>query len=195
MSASPTPSCDTIVVLAPHTRAGATMLAKNSDRPPRGLKRLFKPQLSRRRDRQLPVPRNSTGLHDRRADWLVAVLVGAWLPSMDSTSMESRLATKPCSPARGCHRPACSGWNLVRLGLERSRTAREATEVIGTLIERFGQGGSGEYERDFRYSGRIHHRRPWRGLRAGNLRPPVDCARRCEPARASLIGWRLNPMR
>ena len=34
-------SCDTIVVLAPHTRAGATMLAKNSDRPPLECQPLF----------------------------------------------------------------------------------------------------------------------------------------------------------
>ena len=34
MAASPLPSCDTIVVLGPHTRAGATILAKNSDRAP-----------------------------------------------------------------------------------------------------------------------------------------------------------------
>lgn len=35
MAASPIPSCDTMVVLAPHTRAGATLFAKNSDRSPR----------------------------------------------------------------------------------------------------------------------------------------------------------------
>ena len=35
------PSCDTMVVLAPHTRNGATLLAKNSDRPPRECQPLF----------------------------------------------------------------------------------------------------------------------------------------------------------
>jgi secernin len=45
------------------------------------------------------------------------------------------------------------GMDLVRLGLERSKTAREATEIIGALIERYGQGGSGQYDVDFRYCG------------------------------------------
>lgn len=35
------------------------------------------------------------------------------------------------------------GMDLIRLGLERSRTAQEAVEIMGHLIERYGQFGSG----------------------------------------------------
>ncbi len=45
------------------------------------------------------------------------------------------------------------GMDLVRLGLERSKTARDATEIIGALIERHGQGGSAQFDVDFRYCG------------------------------------------
>ncbi len=49
------------------------------------------------------------------------------------------------------HAPALLGMDLVRLGLERSRSADEALTVITALLERHGQGGSGEPDRDEPY--------------------------------------------
>jgi secernin len=49
------------------------------------------------------------------------------------------------------HAPALLGMDVVRLGLERSRTADEALSVMTTLLERHGQGGSGEPDRDEPY--------------------------------------------
>ena len=154
MIASPTPSCDTIVVLAPHTRAGATMLAKNSDRPLRECQPLFQSMSRRYPDgatvscQYLEIPQVSA----------TAAVIGSrpfWLWGFEHGLNEHGVAigneavlTRELLPSTGL-----LGMDLVRLGLERSRTAREATQVIGGLIERFGQGGSGEYDRDFRYSG------------------------------------------
>ena len=47
--------------------------------------------------------------------------------------------------------PALLGMDLVRLGLERSRTADDAREVITDALEAHGQGGSGEPGRDSPY--------------------------------------------
>src|SRR5205823_6568184 len=47
--------------------------------------------------------------------------------------------------------PALLGMDLVRLGLERARSAEEALTVVTTLLERHGQGGSGEPHRDEPY--------------------------------------------
>ncbi len=47
--------------------------------------------------------------------------------------------------------PALLGMDLVRLGLERASSADEALTVLTTLLERHGQGGSGEPHRDEPY--------------------------------------------
>lgn len=47
--------------------------------------------------------------------------------------------------------PALIGMDLVRLALERAGSADEAVDVVTTLLERHGQGGSGEEEHDEPY--------------------------------------------
>jgi secernin len=47
--------------------------------------------------------------------------------------------------------PALLGMDLVRLGLERGRTADEAFDAITTLLAQHGQGGSGEEHADEPY--------------------------------------------
>jgi secernin len=158
MSAYPTPaalsSCDTMVVLAPQTRAGATLLAKNSDRAPLECQPLF--QAPRRSHR----PRDTVHcqyLEVPQAPETLAVIGSRpfWLWGFEHGINEHGVAigneavmTREPLPATGL-----LGMDLVRLGLERGKTAREAVEVIGGFIEHFGQGGSGAHEYDFRYSG------------------------------------------
>lgn len=47
--------------------------------------------------------------------------------------------------------PSLLGMDLVRLGLERGRSADEALDAVTALIEAHGQGGSGEEHRDRPY--------------------------------------------
>jgi secernin len=97
MPASPLPSCDTIVVLAPHTRAGATILAKNSDRAPYECQPLAQsphrvhPEGATVHCQYLEIPqvRETAAVIGSRPFWL-------WVSSMGSTSTGSRSATKLC---------------------------------------------------------------------------------------------------
>ena len=43
------------------------------------------------------------------------------------------------------------GMDLLRLGLERGRTAKESLEVIISLLKKYGQGGNCGYDKDFHY--------------------------------------------
>jgi secernin len=144
--------CDTLVALAGATRAGVTIFAKNSDRPPREAQGIV--QQPRRR-----YPRGTTV----RVQYLelpqveqTAALIGSqphWLWGFEHGVNEYRVAignetvfTK--EPLGGV---GLLGMDLVRLGLERSRTATEALEVMTALLERHGQGGSGQAHLDWPY--------------------------------------------
>ncbi len=143
-----------MVVLGPHTRAGATLLAKNSDRAATECQPLF--QTPRRRHPvgatvhcqylEIPQAAETCALIGSRPFWLWGFEHG--INEHGVAIGNEAVMTREALPPTGL-----LGMDLVRLGLERSQSAREATEVIGALIERFGQGGSGAYDFDFRYSG------------------------------------------
>jgi secernin len=61
--------------------------------------------------------------------------VNEWGVTIGNEAVHTREAT---------HERALIGMDLVRLGLERARTASDAVAIIGALIERYGQGGSCE---------------------------------------------------
>ncbi|HXN14636.1 MAG TPA: C69 family dipeptidase, partial [Candidatus Acidoferrales bacterium] len=148
------PSCDTIVVLAPHTRAGATILAKNSDRAPRECQPLARaphrlhPEGASVHCQYLEIPQvpETAAVIGSRPFWLWGFEQG--LNEYGVAIGNEAVLTRETLPTTGL-----LGMDLVRLGLERSKTAREATEVIGGLIARYGQGGSAQYDIDFRYCG------------------------------------------
>jgi secernin len=146
--------CDTAVVLAPHTLGGATMLAKNSDRPPLECQPLF--HAPRRRHREgstvhcqyleIPQAAETAALVGSRPCWLWGFEHGVNEYGV-AIGNEAVLTREELPPV------GLLGMDLVRLGLERGRTAREATQTIGAMLERYGQGGSGAHDFDFRYSG------------------------------------------
>jgi secernin len=139
--------CDTLCVIG----RDRTLFAKNSDRPVR------EPQVvewhARRagggelRTQYLTLP--DTGAH---------ALLGSrptWLWGLEHGVNEHRVAIGnekvwTVDDAREVP-PALLGMDLVRLGLERATTADEALDVMTALLERHGQGGSGEADHDEPY--------------------------------------------
>ena len=144
--------CDTLVALAPATRDGVTLFAKNSDRPPRECQRIV----------TLPAGRHAAGTM-LRCQYLEVpqvaethAVIGSqphWLWGLEHGVNAHRVAignetvfARESLPAIGL-----TGMDLVRLGLERGRTASEALEVMTSLIEAHGQGGSGHLHLDWPY--------------------------------------------
>jgi dipeptidase len=129
--------CDTVC----SRLADRTLFAKNSDRP------VVEPQVVEGHRRRRPGGRVRTqylDLHDAGA----AALVGSrpdWLWGFEHGVNEHRVAIgnervwTVDDPAAAP--PALIGMDLVRLGLERGRTADEAVDVLTSLLTEHGQGG------------------------------------------------------
>ena len=144
--------CDTLVALGTVTSDGVALLAKNSDRPPRECQRIVR------------IPRRSNPVGARlRCQYIevpevaeTATVLGSqpyWLWGLEHGVNQHRVAIgNETVFAKELLGPVgLTGMDLVRLGLERARTATEALEVMVDLIETHGQGGSGHVHLDWPY--------------------------------------------
>ena len=143
--------CDTMVALAPATRAGVTLFAKNSDRPPRECQRIV--QLPAAHHAGSTVRCQYLELPQARETHAIVGSQPYWLWGLEHGVNDRRVAignetvfARETLPATGL-----TGMDLVRLGLERGGTADEALEAMTVLLERHGQGGSGHVHLDWPY--------------------------------------------
>lgn len=138
-------SCDTSVALGTATFDGSVIFAKNSDRganeaqPLHHAPRRQHPAGSTLRTQYLEIPQaaETWELIGSRPHWLWGFEMGVneWGVAIGNEAVHSR---EPIDDV------GLLGMDLVRLGLERARTAEEAVGVMAELLERHGQGGSCE---------------------------------------------------
>lgn len=132
--------CDTLCVVGEH----GTLFAKNSDRPPNEAQVVEalhgRPPGGTLRTQYLELP--DPGAHAllvSRPDWLWGVEHGV---NEHGVAIGNEKVWT-VDDAKGAP-PALLGMDLVRLALERSRTADDALDQLTGLLEAHGQGGSGE---------------------------------------------------
>jgi secernin len=125
-------------------RPGRTIFGKNSDRP------VAEGQVVETHGRR-PAGGMLRAQYLELADAGAARLLGSrptWLWGLEHGVNEHRVAigNEKVWTIDDPHAvpPALLGMDLVRLGLERGRTADEAFDVMTTLLAEHGQGGSGE---------------------------------------------------
>jgi len=134
--------CDTLVALRGWTRDGAAIFAKNSDRDPNEAQVLeFHPRMRRTEERV-----KCTYISVEQVDETYAILISRpyWMWGAEMGVNEHGVAigneavwTREPYAERGL-----TGMDLLRLALERSRTASEAVKWITSLLEEYGQGGN-----------------------------------------------------
>lgn len=147
--------CDCVVALSPATARATTLFGKNSDRerdeaqPIRALPAATHRAGSRVRCTYIEIPQ----VHR------TAAVLGSgpfWVWGLEQGVNEHRVAigNESVFTHEELELPEAGllGMDLVRLGLERARSAAEALDVLTGLIESFGQGGKGFQHKSLAYS-------------------------------------------
>jgi dipeptidase len=146
-------SCDTLVALSSATADGSVILAKNSDRaadesqPLTQVARATHMPGSPLKCQYIEIPQvaETLALIGSRPHWLWGLEHG--MNECGVAIGNEAVFSKEVLPDTGL-----LGMDLVRLGLERGHTAREALDVITRLLREFGQGGSGAEHVNMPYS-------------------------------------------
>lgn len=135
--------CDCLVATAPETRDGVTLFAKNSDRhahecqPFAQAPAAFHAPGSTVVCTHVEIPQVAETYavmgHSPWWTWGFEHGVNEHAVAIGNETVFSREDLET--------RPGLIGMDLVRLGLERGRSAREALELMATLLEAHGQGG------------------------------------------------------
>ena len=148
-------SCDTWVALPNATSEGATLLGKNSDRPVFDSQPLvWHPRRSWAPGSEIDLGRNTIqqvsetyatlGSHPYWC-WGYEEGINEHGVAIGNEGVWTKALIEQLIAYQGGEKPAYgpTGMDLIRLGLERGRTAREALDVMTSLIEKYGQFGSG----------------------------------------------------
>jgi len=144
--------CDTIVALGSATKDGTALFGKNSDREPDEVqnikiypRRQHKPgEMVQCTYQTIPQVAETARIMLCQPFWMFGAEMGA--NEYGVAIGNEALFTKEKPDATGL-----TGMDLLRLALERSRSAKQALETIVELLERYGQGGNCGYRQKFLY--------------------------------------------
>ena len=136
--------CDTLVAVGDATVDGSVILAKNSDRQPNEahmllhMPRTQHPAGGRVQCTYIEIPQVP-----ETYEVLLSKPFWIWGAEMGANEHGVAIANEAIFSKEPYHKEGgLIGMDLLRLGLERATTARQALDVIVDLLDTFGQGGN-----------------------------------------------------
>lgn len=143
--------CDTLVALKGFTRIGAAIFAKNSDREPNEAQVVE--YYPRRHATEEHV--RCTYIEVEQVDEVYGIVISRpywmWGAEMGVNEHGVAIGNEAVFTKLPYADKGLTGMDLVRLALERSRSAEEALRWIISLLEEHGQGGNCSATRKFYY--------------------------------------------
>ncbi|NHI94494.1 MAG: peptidase C69 [Candidatus Lokiarchaeota archaeon] len=143
--------CDTFVVLGAASKDGKTIFGKNSDRPYEEVQNIvYIPKKIHEEDTvsctyiEIPQVKETIGVLLCQPHWM-------WGAEMGTNDLGVVIGNEAVWTEEPIRNKGLLGMDLLRLGLERGKTAREAMNVIIDLLEKHGQGGNCAYNDQMTY--------------------------------------------
>lgn len=133
--------CDTLVAVGSATVDSSTIFGKNSDRPHGEIQNLIR--IPRQNHSDDLVKCTYITIPQVRETFEVLLCQPYWLwgAEMGANEFGVVIGNEAVNSKEPDGPPALLGMDLLRLGLERGKTARSALDAITLLLEQFGQGG------------------------------------------------------
>lgn len=135
--------CDTFVAMKKVTKDGTVIFGKNSDRLESEAQLLtYAPRTKNPKDTELKCTHISIPQASESAAVLLSQPYWMWGAEMGANEYGVAIGNEAVATKEPLKQTGLLGMDLLRLGLERGKTAKEALYSIIDLLEKYGQGGA-----------------------------------------------------
>lgn len=145
--------CDTLVVMGNQTESGNIIFAKTSDRDVNeGQGLLHVPRMKHPKGAEVKCTYRSVPQVEETFSVLLSKPFWIWGAEMGTNEFgvtignEAQFSKYPQES-----NPSLIGMDFIRIALERTKTAKEALELMIEYLEKYGQAGNCGYEGEFHY--------------------------------------------
>lgn len=143
--------CDTLVAIGSETSDSSVIFAKNSDRDPNEVQNLLHVPRTKQDSDVLKVTYIEIPQVKETYEVFLSKPFWMWGAEMGANEFNVVIGNEAVYSKPPLAKKALLGMDLLRLALERSKTAFEAVTTITSLLEKYGQGGEGGYTRHATY--------------------------------------------
>ncbi len=144
--------CDTFAILGPYTKNGNTLFGKNSDRETDEVQNVvFVPGKTHPQRSEVKCTYISIPQVEETYDTIISQPFWMWGAEMGTNKYGVSIGNEAVFTNESPNKSGLLGMDMLRLALERSKSAKEALVNIIDLLEAHGQGGNCFYHMNLSY--------------------------------------------